>query len=109
MKLPEMVCTVVLPCPRLIVRNRQKTPLQKATEELASAVRDAGMDTKEFAAWSISAKGPGLNIAQCTDVRKLEDLTRRVQAEGAAILGEPSLEDAQSTLSDALGAEGVDQ
>lgn len=87
------------------VRNRSKTPLQRATEDLAAAVREAGMNTKDFADWAISAKGPGLNIRECTDVKKLDELTRRVEHEGSAILGAPDHDAAQATLTDALGAE----
>lgn len=76
-----------------------RNPLREAKNDLAAAVRDAGMDLNEFASWALSAKGPGLNIRECTDVRKLDDLTRRVEHEGATILG-PAHEAEQQTLTE---------
>lgn len=89
------------------VRNRQKTPLQRSREDLVVAVREAGMETKAFADWAISADGPGLNIRECTDVKKLDDLARRVQTEGKAILGVHGA--AQQTIESELDAEAVQQ
>ncbi|MCF3939947.1 hypothetical protein [Gordonia tangerina] len=83
----------------------EPSALQVALSDLAAAVNDAGMSTKDFADWAISAKGPGLNIRECTDVKKLDELTRRVEHEGSSILGAPDHDAAQATLTDAIGAE----
>lgn len=62
-------------------------PLRDAKNALAAAVQDAGLDLGSFAAWAMSAKGPGLNIQECSDVAKITDLMHRVEHEGKAILG----------------------
>lgn len=59
-------------------------PLVAAKRELADAVVDAGMDVREFSAWAVSVRGPGLNIAECQDITKIAALTERVR-EGVSI------------------------
>lgn len=67
--------------------HERVSPLRAAKMNLAAAVKANGMDIDEFATWAMSVKGPGLNISECVDAAKINALTERVSAEGAAILG----------------------
>lgn len=83
----------------------QPDPLDVAKRELATAVTQAGMDPREFAAWAMSARGPGLNIRECADIGKIEALTKQVQAGTVDI--SPTPEQAQQTLESELGAKAA--
>lgn len=76
-------------------------PVAEAKQELATAVRTAGMDVAEFASWAISARGPGLNIRECTDLAKIKALTERVAAGEVDIT--PTPEEAQQVIQEQLG------
>ena len=67
--------------------HERVSPLRAAKVNLAAAVEAAGIDIGKFATWAMSVKGPGLNIAECVDVAKINALTERVASEGAAIVG----------------------
>lgn len=67
--------------------HERVSPLRAAKVNLAAAVEAAGIDIGKFATWAMSVKGPGLNIAECVDVAKINALTERVTSEGAAIVG----------------------
>ena len=67
--------------------HERVSPLRAAKVNLAAAVEAAGIDIDKFATWAMSMKGPGLNIAECVDVAKINALTERVASEGAAIVG----------------------
>lgn len=62
-------------------------PLMVSKRALADAVQAAGLAIGDFSNWAISAKGPGLNLAECRDIAKLDALRARVESEGAAVLG----------------------
>lgn len=65
----------------------QADPVVNAKNDLAAAVQHVGLDLGEFAAWALSANGPGLNIRESQDVTKIAALTERVRAEGAGVMG----------------------
>lgn len=64
---------------------RPPDPLDVAMSALRAAVSDAGIDPARFAVWA--KDDLGLDLRTCTDVQAVDGLTRRVQAEGASILG----------------------
>ncbi len=68
------------------VHERAKDPVRAAMDELIAAVESAGMNPGAFAAWAISAKGPGINVRETRDVEALQGLTRRVKNEGKKLL-----------------------
>lgn len=61
-------------------------PVREAKDDLAAAVKAAGMDIDLFARWAISAKGPGLGLRDSQDVPAIEKLTAEVKEKGADIL-----------------------
>lgn len=61
-------------------------PLVAAKNRLADVVKDKGIELAAFMDWASSEAGPGVDI-RSADVETLDGLTRRVQAEGASILG----------------------
>lgn len=63
-------------------------PWMIARDELVKAVKAAGIDAQQFAAWAISPAGPGINLRECRDVEALQGLTRRVKSDGAALVGD---------------------
>ncbi len=64
---------------------RPPDPLDVAMSALRAAVSDAGIDPGRFAVWA--KDDLGLDLRTCTDVQAVDGLTRRVAAEGAAIVG----------------------
>lgn len=66
--------------------QRPPEPWMVARDELVAAVKDAGIDAGQFAAWAISPAGPSINLRECRDVEALQGLTRRVKSEGAQII-----------------------
>ena len=64
-------------------------PLLTAKNALAAALNTAGVDLVDFMEWAASAEGgPGVDI-RTADIETLAGLTRRVEAEGAQIVGAP--------------------
>lgn len=64
---------------------RPPDPLDVAMSALRAAVSDAGIDPARFAVWA--KDDLGLDLRTCTDVQAVDGLTRRVQVEGAEIVG----------------------
>lgn len=62
-------------------------PLVAAKKRLADVVQAAGIELPAFMAWAASEAGIGADIRAVTDVELLDGLTRRVEADGAAIVG----------------------
>lgn len=74
------------PDPDLEVHQRVD-PVQQATDDLMDALDKAGIPAGEFAAWSLSPAGGGLNLRECRDPARFAALAARVRAEGKAMMG----------------------
>lgn len=61
-------------------------PVVAAKVKLNTALQSQGIELDAFMAWASSEAGPGVDI-RTADVETLDGLTRRVVAEGKAILG----------------------
>lgn len=72
------------------VHERATDPVRAAVEELVGAVESAGMEPGAFAAWALSARGPGINVRECRDVVKLKKLTQQVKDKGSELMAVPS-------------------
>ena len=64
---------------------RPPDPLDVSMSALRAAVTDAGINPARFAVWA--KVDLDLDLRTCTDVQAVDGLTRRVAAEGAAIMG----------------------
>ncbi|MGZ9830232.1 ERF family protein [Tsukamurella ocularis] len=83
-------------------------PARMAMDRLAAAVRKAGLDPAVFAAWAISPSGPGLNLRERQDPKKLDELRARVEAEGRALVeAEPTPDEAKAAVQGELGGTEV--